>query len=74
MVGIVADVHRYFLLKLGGGRESYTVQRTAKRYCDDFDGNILGLGVPLVAAVKMAARELPPNTSRRRTAKKGCAR
>ena len=46
------------------------VQRTAKRYDDDGDGNDVGLRLLLLAAVTMAARALPPQTSRRRMTKK----
>ena len=54
--------------KLGGGRERDKVQRTA--IDDDGDGKDVGLRLPLLAAVMMAARALPPQTDRRRMTKK----
>ena len=56
--------------KLGSGRERDTVQRTANRYDDDGDGTHVGLRLPPLAAVMMAARALPPQTDRRRTTTK----
>ena len=55
--------------KLGSGRERDTVQRTAKRYDDDGDGKYVGLRLLLLADVMMAARALPPRTSRHRMTK-----
>ena len=55
--------------KLGGGRDSDTVQQTAERCEDDGDGKGVGLRMPLLAAVVMAARALPPQTNRRRMTK-----
>ena len=56
--------------KLGGGRERYTVQRTAKRYDDDGDGKYVGLRLPLLAAMMMVAIALSPQTNRRQMATK----
>ena len=56
---------------LRGCRERDTVQRTAKSYDDDGDDKYVELRLmPLLAAVIMAARALPPSTSRRRMTKK----
>ena len=55
--------------KLGDGKEIDTVQRTAKRYDDDGDGKYVGLRLLLLADVMMAARALPPRTSRHRMTK-----
>ena len=38
------------------------VQRTVKRYDDDGHGKHVGLKLPLLAAVIVAARALPPQT------------
>ena len=37
-------------------------QTNAKRYDDDGHSNVIGLGLLLLAAVIMAAKELPPQT------------
>ena len=59
--------------KLGGGRERDKVQRTAKRYDDGCDGKDVGLRLPLLVAVIMAARALPSQTDRRLNTKKRSA-
>ena len=55
--------------KLCGGWKRDEVQRTAKRYDDDSDGQYVGMGLLLLAVV-MAARALHPQTSRRRRTRK----
>ena len=58
--------------KLEGGWERDDVQRTAQRYDTSMTvaANMLGLRLLLLAAVAMGARALPPQTNRRRVAKK----
>ena len=56
--------------KLGGGWERDKIQRTAMLYDDDGHGKYVGLRLLLLAAVIMAARALPAQTSRCRMAKK----
>ena len=46
------------------------VQRTAKRYGDSGNGKQAGLRLLLLAVATIAARALPPQTSRRRMTKK----